>query len=131
MCQCGNRFDPNTHYHWLSIGDASFYASRIVRQVGPGTISIVAQDVMDLGTGCTRGTEARTNLHSLCRWDAHHCQAQASTQATIPLTEAAKANWYTESDYLKDTSTGITVALRFQNTLNHFLCQCNICTTHR
>src|SRR6266700_2748822 len=123
-------FDSDSRHKGFTIGDAAFYATSIICQVKP-TIIAMAQDIMDVRTCCMRCSKACTNFYGFGRRNTHHSHSQTSAQASIPLTEAAQADWYVEGDHLKNTAAGIPVLLGFQDTCNHFLSQCFIGAAHR
>src|SRR5207302_1751295 len=131
MCQRRDRFNTDTYYNRLPIGNTTFDTTSIIGKMQPTPILSAAQDVMDMRSCRTRSLKTCSNLHSLDRRNTHHCYTQACTQASIPLTETPQANWDPESHHFKDTATCITIALSLQDTRNHLLCQRCISTTHR
>src|SRR6266852_9584400 len=131
MCQRRDRFDTDTYYNRLPIGNPTFDTTSVIGKMKPTPIFSVAQDVMNMRARRTRSPKTCPNLHSLHRRNTHHRYTQACTQASIPLTEASQANWNPESHHFKDTTARITIALSFQDTRNHLLRQRCISTTHR
>src|SRR5215469_14957546 len=114
MSQGGYRFDTNARHEGFTIGDTTFYAASIICQVKP-TIIAMAQDIMDVRTRCLRCSKACTNFYGFGRRNTHHSHSQTSAQPSIPLTEAAQADWYIEGDHLKNTATGISMLFGLQD----------------
>src|SRR6266496_2916052 len=123
MSQRWDRFDTDAYYERFAVRNTTFNSTSVIRKMMPLPILRMPQDIMHMRPGHTGCSKASSDLHSLDRWNTHHRHAKTSAQTTIPLTITSQADWYTEGNHFKNSSTSIAILLCLKNACNHLLCQ--------
>src|SRR5712691_1525023 len=80
VSQGRDRLDSNVYDDRFAIGDTPFDAACVIGEMEPCAILSMTQHIMDMRACSTSCIKARADLHTLSRWNTHHCHRQARAQ---------------------------------------------------